>query len=111
VADTAVQELTDETYESEAKQASGWSVVDFYATWCPHCKAFRPIYEEVAAEYAGPLRFFAADVEQCEEAAQECNIRSIPTVIIFHDGEPVDTHVGGMTRSDLSAWLEEKVTE
>ena len=111
MADSAVHELTDESFESEAKEQPGWCVVDFYASWCPHCKAFRPTFEEVAAEYAGPLRFFAADVEQCEEAAAECSIRSIPTVIIFHNGEKVDTHIGGMTRPDLCSWLEEKATE
>jgi thioredoxin len=111
VADSAVRELTDEIYESEAKEGPGWCVVDFYASWCPHCKAFRPIYEEVAGEYAGPLRFFAADVEKCDEAAADCSVRSIPTVVIFHGGERVDTHIGGMTRPDLCKWLEEKATE
>jgi len=111
VDESAVRELTDETFESEAREKPGWCVVDFYAIWCPHCKAFRPIFEEAASEYAGPLRFFAADVEKCEEAAAESDIRSIPTVIIFHNGEKVDTHTGGMTRPDLCAWLEEKTAE
>lgn len=111
MADSAVQELTDETFESEAKGKPGWCVVDFYATWCPHCKAFRPTFEEVAAQYAGPVRFYAADVEQCEEAASECQIRSIPTVVLFRDGERVDTHIGGMTGPALTAWLEEKAAE
>lgn len=111
MAESAVQELTDETYESEAKAGTGWAVVDFYATWCPHCKAFRPVYEEVAGGYEGPVRFYAADVEKCEEAAAECKVRSIPTIVLLRNGEMVETHVGGMTNSALSAWLEEKTAE
>lgn len=103
-----VQELTEESFEGEAKQP-GWCLVDFYASWCPHCRAFRPHYEEVAAGCELPVKFFAADVEQCRAAAQQFGVMSIPTLVLLHDGEQVDKHVGGMQPAQLREWLEAKV--
>ena len=103
----AVPELTEESFESEAKQP-GWCLVDFYATWCPHCRAFRPAYEQVAAECELPVKFFAADVEKCHATAGQFGVMSIPTLVLLRDGEKVEAHVGGMQAPQLQAWLEEK---
>ena len=102
-----VQELTEESFEGEAKQP-GWCLVDFYASWCPHCRAFRPNYEQTAADCELPVKFFAADVEKCREAARQFGVMSIPTLVLLRDGEKVDTHVGGMGVPELQAWLQEK---
>lgn len=105
----AVRELTDETFETETSQAPGPCVVDFYATWCPHCKAFRPTFEQVAADYTSAVRFYAADVEKCSDAAGKFGIRSIPTVVLVSGGEKVDSHVGGMSAEAFREWLDKHV--
>ncbi|HEY3398878.1 MAG TPA: thioredoxin family protein [Armatimonadota bacterium] len=104
---SAVQELSEETFNARTAETPA-CVVDFYATWCPHCRAFRPVYEEVAGACDTPVTFYAADVEKCEEAAGRFNVRSIPTVVILKDGQPVDTHIGAMTPEALREWVATK---
>jgi thioredoxin len=105
--EAGVPELTDETFEAEAKQ-EGWCLVDFYAIWCPHCRAFRPVLEEVAAGFGGPVKFFAANVEACREAAEQYGVMSIPTLVLLRDGQQVELHVGGMGAGQLADWLKGK---
>ena len=57
--DSAVVEVTDESFDQEVRQQDNYCVVDFYATWCPHCRAFRPTLEQVAGDYSGPVKFCA----------------------------------------------------
>ena len=102
-----IPELTDDNFDAEAKGA-GWCLVDFYAAWCPHCRAFRPTLEEVAAGFAGPVKFVAADVENCRTAAEAYGVMSIPTLVLLRDGAQVDLHVGGMAGPQLAEWLAEK---
>jgi thioredoxin len=105
--DGKVTELSEESFEAEAKQP-GWCLVDFYASWCPHCKAFRPTYEEVAAGCEGPMKFFAADVDKCRAAASSYGVMSIPTLVLLRDGEQKEVRVGGMQAPQLKEWLKEK---
>lgn len=104
----AIPELTEETFAAETG-GPGWCLVDFYASWCPHCRAFRPVYEEVAGQYQGAAKLVAADVDQCRQAAERFGIRSIPTLVLLKDGEKLDIHVGVMSAQQLSEWLAEKV--
>ena len=102
-----VTELSEEDFATQTKEP-GWCLVDFYATWCPHCRAFRPVLEEVAAAHAGPVKFFAADVEKCSEAAQQFSVRSVPTLVLLREGAQAEKEIGGMTAEKLSDWLEKK---
>jgi thioredoxin 1 len=102
-----VKEVTDETFGAETG-GEGYCLVDFYATWCPHCKAFRPKFEQVASEFEGPVTFVAADVNECGGQAKVFGIRSIPSLVLLKSGQTVDTHVGGMEPDALKTWLKEK---
>ncbi|NSW55919.1 MAG: thioredoxin fold domain-containing protein [Armatimonadetes bacterium] len=103
-------ELTDTDFDAGAV-AEGWCLVDFYATWCPHCKAFRPDYEAFADSYGGPVKLYAADVDAAKNATKAHKVRSIPCLVLLRDGEIVKTKTGAMKPDALAAWIEEHVTD
>ena len=81
-------------------------VVDFWATWCGPCKAISPIIDEVATEYEGKALVCKCNVDECDDAPMNYNIRSIPTLLFFKNGELVDRHVGVITKAELAAKLD-----
>ena len=81
-------------------------LVDFWATWCGPCKAIAPVVEEIAAEYEGKAVVGKCNVDECDDAPMNYNIRSIPTLIFFKNGEVVDRHVGAASKADLAAKIE-----
>jgi thioredoxin 1 len=78
-------------------------VVDFWATWCGPCKAIAPVVEEVAAEFEGKAVVGKCNVDDCDDVPMNFNIRSIPTLLFFKNGELVDRHVGVISKADLVA--------
>ena len=80
-------------------------MVDFGATWCGPCKALAPIVEEVAKEYDGRAVVGTADVDECSNLAAQFRIRSVPTVLFFKAGQPVDKCVGLVSKATLTEKL------
>lgn len=78
-------------------------VVDFWAAWCGPCKAIAPVVEEVAAEFEGKAVVGKCNVDDCDDVPMNFNIRSIPTLLFFKNGELVDRHVGVISKADLVA--------
>ena len=78
-------------------------LVDFWATWCGPCKAIAPVVEEVAAEFEGKAVVGKCNVDDCDDVPMNFNIRSIPTLLFFKNGELVDRHVGVISKADLVA--------
>ena len=87
-------EVTDATFEKEVLQAKEPVLVDFWAVWCGPCRAVAPIVDELAKEYNGKLKVVKVDVDANVETASRYNILSIPTLLIFKDGKPVEQVVG-----------------
>lgn len=85
----------------------GVTLVDFYATWCGPCKMLAPFIEEVANEYEGKINVCKVDVDQVEALAYKYNVRSIPTLIFFKDGKPVEINVGFQDKKAI----EEKINK
>ena len=81
-------------------------LVDFWATCCGPCKAISPIIDEVAEEYEGKALVCKCNVDDCDDVPMNYNIRSIPTLLFFKNGEVVDRHVGAGSKADLAAKIE-----
>ena len=81
-------------------------MVDFWATWCGPCRALAPVVEELAEEYAGKAVVAKCNVDDCDELPLKYNIRSIPTLLFFKNGEPVDRLVGASPKAGIAAKLD-----
>jgi thioredoxin 1 len=99
-----VKEVTDETFEADVLQADGPVVVDFWAPWCGPCRAVTPILEQLAEERPG-ISFTKVNIDDNPNYASRYGVLSIPTVILFEDGEPQDTIIGARPRAYFEkAW-------
>lgn len=84
-------------------------VVDFWAPWCGPCRSFAPIFEDVAQERAGKVRFVKINTEAEPELSARFRIRSIPTIMVFREGKMVDMLNGAMPKAPFDNWLNELV--
>ncbi|MCS0505191.1 thioredoxin family protein [Ancylobacter mangrovi] len=92
MADVTALDATN--FESFMHQPGAVKVLRFWATWCRPCIALEPTYNEVAGELKGQANFGEVDIDQAPEIANAFGIRSVPTVLVFKDGQPVDAIVG-----------------
>ena len=90
----------------ELKKQPGVLVVDFFATWCGPCKMLSPVLEEVAEELAGKAAIVKVDVDESGELASSYGIMSVPTLIVFKDGEGVKMSAGFQPKEQLKAMIE-----
>jgi thioredoxin 1 len=99
--------LSDDNFESEiSKKDAGLLLVDFWATWCAPCRAVAPILEELSKEYKGRARIGKLDVDNCPGTAAKYGIMSIPTLLLFKDGEVAEQIVGAQPRDAIAGMLQ-----
>ena len=110
-----VREVTDASFEEDVLSSELPVVVDFWAPWCGPCRAVHPILEQLAEEHAGRVEFAKLNIDEHPEAASRYDVFSIPTVILFEDGEPRQTVIGAYPRSHFERafgpWLGEPVRD
>ena len=99
-------EFTDANFQKEVLGASGPVLVDFWAEWCGPCKAIGPAIEELATEYADKAKVGKVDIDSNRDVAMQYNIQSIPSILIFKDGQVVETFVGMKAKDDLAAAID-----
>lgn len=101
--------LTDDNFEQEVINSEQPVLVDFWAEWCGPCKMLEPVVEELADDYEGRAKIGKLDVDANSKVAMEYNIRSIPSLLFFNDGEVADQVVGVVPKKKLSKKLDELV--
>jgi thioredoxin 1 len=93
--------LTDQTFDEEIQAAAEPVLVDFWAEWCGPCKMIAPILDEIASEQAGKLRVAKINIDENLGLARRFEVMSIPTMILFKDGEPQVRIIGAKVKSQL----------
>ncbi len=100
-------ELTDANFDDQVVNNNGVVLVDFWAAWCMPCRAVAPVVEEIAAEYAGKAMVGKLNVDENPKTAGAYGIMSIPTLMIFKNGQVVDQIVGAQPKAVLAKRLDE----
>ena len=102
----AISHVDDTSFDAEVLQADGPVLVDFWAEWCGPCKAIGPVLEALAETYQSKIKVVKVNVDNSQQSAAQYGIRSIPTLMIFKNGETVATHIGGAMQSQLAEFIE-----
>jgi thioredoxin 1 len=101
-------EVNDASWDAEVLGASEPVLVDFWAEWCPPCKAMDPIMDDLSVELAGKVKIVKLDVETNPSTVVRYGVRAMPTMIVFQNGQPVDMKIGaGQSRVQLIKWLDQ----
>jgi len=99
--------LTSANFDETVKSSTTPILVDFWAEWCGPCKAMNPVLAEIAKEQVGNVIVAKLNVDEHGEIAQRFNVMSIPTMILFKDGEMQKQVIGAKGKSQLLAWISE----
>ena len=102
-------ELTDATFEAEVLKSEIPVLVDFWAAWCAPCRMIAPMIEEIAAEKQGKLKVAKMDVDHNQQTPLKYGIRSIPTLLVFKNGQLVDQIIGAVPKSLLETKLNKHI--
>ena len=105
----AVGKVSDATFESEVLKATGPVVVDFWAEWCGPCKMIAPALEEIAGALGEKVKIVKLNVDESPNTAAKYGIQSIPTLMIFKNGEMSSRQVGAAPKQKLEQWITSSV--
>ena len=103
------EQISDSTFEAYVINSQLPVLVDFWAPWCGPCRAMGPIIDQIFEEYAGKLAVYKMNVDENPITPAKFNIRAIPTLIFFKNGEVVEQYTGGLSHEDLSTLIDNKV--
>lgn len=97
--------INNSNFESDVLKSSEPVVVDFWAEWCGPCKMIAPALEEIATELAGQVKIAKVNIDENPELAAQYGVRSIPTLLLFKNGEIAANMVGAAPKSRLADWI------
>ena len=102
-----VAEVTDQSFQSEVLEADKPAIIDFWAEWCGPCRQIAPIMSELAEEYGDRVKIVKMDIDQHPNTPGQFNVRAIPTIIAFKNGQPVQELRGAHPKARFKAMVEE----
>jgi thioredoxin 1 len=100
----AIVHATDQSFKTDTSE--GLVLVDFWATWCGPCKMIAPVLEELDSEMSDQVKIVKVDVDENQATAGEYGIMSIPTLVLFKDGQPIDKVVGYQPKEALAQFVQ-----
>lgn len=101
-----IKTITDANFEQEVIKSSNPVLVDFWAEWCGPCRALAPVFEEVAGNHLDSITFGKINIDENPQAPSKYGVMSIPTLILFKNGEVAAVKMGLLSKSQLSAFIE-----
>ena len=96
---------SDDSFEKDITSENLPILVDFWAEWCGPCKQIGPILEELSNQYENKLKIFKINIDENPQIPQKYGVRGIPTLMLFKDGNLIDSKVGSLPKSALESWL------
>ena len=103
------QVISSEEFNNLVEHVEGIAVVDFFATWCGPCKMLAPVFQEVGNELDRKANFYKIDIDQSLDIARQFSVSTVPTIIIFRNGEPIERLVGFMPKENLLSKIREYI--
>lgn len=97
--------VNDADFDRVITDATSPTLVDFWAPWCGPCRFMNPVLEQLAAQQGDALTIAKLNIDENEESAQRFGVHSIPTLVLFHEGQEVGRHVGVMPAEQLQGWV------
>ena len=101
--------ITDQTFDTEVLNSTAPVLVDLWADWCGPCRAIAPVLDELASDYGDSLKIAKLDIDANPGTARRFGVRSIPTLLLFHEGELVETTVGVQPKAALASLIDRYV--
>ena len=105
---TAIKNCNENNFEDEVLKSNLPVIVDFWAEWCGPCKMLTPILEELSDEMKNEINVVKVNLDENQDLAMKYSIRSIPTLLLFKEGNLVDTKVGLLPKSEIVTWFKSK---
>tara|TARA_Y100001978_G_C23418001_1_gene302382 strand:- start:147 stop:470 length:324 start_codon:yes stop_codon:yes gene_type:complete len=105
---TAIKNCNENDFEDEVLKSNLPVIVDFWAEWCGPCKMLTPILEELSDEMKNEINVVKVNLDENQDLAMKYSIRSIPTLLLFKEGNLVDTKVGLLPKSEIVTWFKSK---
>ncbi|MBH2020553.1 thioredoxin TrxA [Polaromonas sp.] len=109
MANELIKHTTDATFDADVLKSSTPVLVDYWAEWCGPCKMIAPILDDVATSYEGKLQIAKMNVDENREIPARFGIRGIPTLMLFKDGQLAATKVGALSKSQLTAFIDQQL--
>ena len=109
MASDLIKHISDASFEADVLQSDTPVLVDYWAEWCGPCKMIAPILDEIAAEYAGKVVVAKMNVDDNPRTPMKFNVRGIPTLILFKNGQAEGQKIGAVRKTDVAAFLDGKL--